>query len=100
MVRFCLSDCSMSSTSTGWFLIQMERRSKLQKGEKKGKQPITSLPIYQYRRKLVEAVQDNTFLVVTGETGSGKTTQLPKYLFEEGNYFAFCKQILENITVD
>ncbi|KAM9317629.1 putative ATP-dependent RNA helicase DHX40 isoform 2-T2 [Pholidichthys leucotaenia] len=42
------------------------------------------LPIYQHRNKLIEAVRDNSFLLVTGETGSGKTTQLPQYLNEAG----------------
>lgn len=42
------------------------------------------LPIYQYRHKLIEAVKENQFLVVTGETGSGKTTQLPQYLYQAG----------------
>ncbi|XP_058020112.1 probable ATP-dependent RNA helicase DHX40 isoform X2 [Ahaetulla prasina] len=51
----------------------------------KGKTPNSAqLPISKFRRKLVETIQGNTFVVVTGETGSGKTTQLPKYLFEEG----------------
>lgn len=42
------------------------------------------LPIYQHKAKLVEAVGDSTFLLVTGETGSGKTTQLPQYLHQAG----------------
>ncbi|MCJ8739923.1 hypothetical protein PDJAM_G00052940 [Pangasius djambal] len=42
------------------------------------------LPIYQHRHKLTEAVKGNQFLVVTGETGSGKTTQLPQYLYRAG----------------
>ncbi|KAI5620744.1 putative ATP-dependent RNA helicase DHX40 isoform X1, partial [Silurus asotus] len=45
------------------------------------------LPIYQHRHKLIEAVKENQFLVVTGETGSGKTTQLPQYLYKAG----FCQ---------
>lgn len=44
-----------------------------------------ALPIRRYRRALVEAVREQPFLIVTGETGSGKSTQLPKYLFEAGN---------------
>lgn len=44
------------------------------------------LPIYQHKDKLVQAVKENTFLIVTGETGSGKTTQLPQYLFKAGMY--------------
>ncbi|KAM9811375.1 putative ATP-dependent RNA helicase DHX40 isoform 1-T1 [Syngnathus typhle] len=45
------------------------------------------LPIYKHKAKLVQAVKESTFLVVTGETGSGKTTQLPQYLYQAG----FCK---------
>lgn len=47
------------------------------------------LPIYQHKAKLIQAVKDSTFLVVTGETGSGKTTQLPKYLHQAGK-LSFC----------
>ncbi|XP_061073003.1 probable ATP-dependent RNA helicase DHX40 isoform X2 [Conger conger] len=43
-----------------------------------------NLPIFQHKKKLVKAVQVNPFLVVTGETGSGKTTQLPQYLYQAG----------------
>ncbi|XP_010755444.2 probable ATP-dependent RNA helicase DHX40 [Larimichthys crocea] len=42
------------------------------------------LPIYRHKAKLIQAVKDSTFLVITGETGSGKTTQLPQYLHEAG----------------
>jgi ATP-dependent RNA helicase DHX8/PRP22 len=43
-----------------------------------------SLPIYALRGELVRAVEDNQILVVIGETGSGKTTQITQYLAEEG----------------
>lgn len=36
-----------------------------------------SLPIYALREELREAIIDNRILVVIGETGSGKTTQMP-----------------------
>lgn len=42
------------------------------------------LPVYAYRTEFLEAVADNQVLVVVGETGSGKTTQLPQYLHEVG----------------
>jgi len=35
-----------------------------------------SLPIFKLRDQLVQAVHDNQVLVVIGETGSGKTTQV------------------------
>eukprot|EP01117_Protostelium_nocturnum_P019989 TRINITY_DN880_c0_g1_i4.p1 TRINITY_DN880_c0_g1~~TRINITY_DN880_c0_g1_i4.p1 ORF type:complete len:979 (-),score=252.58 TRINITY_DN880_c0_g1_i4:309-2840(-) len=46
-----------------------------------------SLPIYSYRQSLLDAVRDHQVLIIVGETGSGKTTQLPQYLFEDG----YCK---------
>ncbi|GAB6033588.1 ATP-dependent RNA helicase dhx8 [Chamberlinius hualienensis] len=43
-----------------------------------------SLPIYKLKDELVKAVTDNQILVVIGETGSGKTTQITQYLAEAG----------------
>ena len=43
-----------------------------------------SLPIYAYREQLLEAVAQYQVLIVVGETGSGKTTQIPQYLHEAG----------------
>ncbi|XP_052248840.1 LOW QUALITY PROTEIN: ATP-dependent RNA helicase DHX8-like [Dreissena polymorpha] len=43
-----------------------------------------SLPIYKLKDELVKAVNDNQVLVVIGETGSGKTTQITQYLAEAG----------------
>ncbi|KXN74448.1 putative pre-mRNA-splicing factor ATP-dependent RNA helicase DHX16-like protein [Conidiobolus coronatus NRRL 28638] len=43
-----------------------------------------SLPIYQYREDLINSVKEYQVLIIVGETGSGKTTQLPQYLHEAG----------------
>ncbi|KAJ1643873.1 DEAH-box ATP-dependent RNA helicase prp22 [Coemansia erecta] len=43
-----------------------------------------SLPVYDLRDLFLEAIRKNQFLVVVGETGSGKTTQLTQYLYEDG----------------
>nr|XP_043607502.1 probable pre-mRNA-splicing factor ATP-dependent RNA helicase DEAH5 [Erigeron canadensis] len=43
-----------------------------------------SLPICKLKNELVQAVNDNQVLVVIGETGSGKTTQVTQYLAEAG----------------
>ena len=40
--------------------------------------------MYKLRENLVQAVKDNQILIVIGETGSGKTTQITQYLAEEG----------------
>ena len=43
-----------------------------------------SLPIYAYREELLKAIENYQVLVIVGETGSGKTTQIPQYLYEAG----------------
>lgn len=43
-----------------------------------------SLPIFKFRTQLMEAVVSHRVLVVIGETGSGKTTQITQYLVEQG----------------
>ncbi|KNC98023.1 uncharacterized protein SPPG_06442 [Spizellomyces punctatus DAOM BR117] len=43
-----------------------------------------SLPIFKLRSTIVKAVDENQVLVVVGDTGSGKTTQMTQYLAEEG----------------
>ncbi|OIT03622.1 putative pre-mrna-splicing factor atp-dependent rna helicase deah5 [Nicotiana attenuata] len=55
------------------------QRSKLSLQEQR-----KSLPIYKLKNELVQAVHDNQVLVVIGETGSGKTTQVTQYLAEAG----------------
>lgn len=42
-----------------------------------------SLPVYAMRSTLVESIRDNQFNVIVGETGSGKTTQIVQYIYEE-----------------
>ena len=39
-----------------------------------------SLPVYAYRDDIIAAVQEHQVLIIVGETGSGKTTQVPQYL--------------------
>src|SRR5205807_7425818 len=43
-----------------------------------------SLPIYEWRTQFLEALEQFQVLIIVGETGSGKTTQLPQYLHEAG----------------
>ncbi|CAH8483905.1 unnamed protein product [Schistosoma margrebowiei] len=43
-----------------------------------------ALPIFRLKDELMKAVNDNKVLIVIGETGSGKTTQITQYLAEAG----------------
>lgn len=42
------------------------------------------LPIFSVRDELLQVVRENQVVVIIGETGSGKTTQITQYLYEEG----------------
>lgn len=44
----------------------------------------TALPVSGQRDAIVELIKNNQVVIVAGETGSGKTTQLPKMLLELG----------------
>ena len=41
------------------------------------------LPVYGFLERLLDAVKNNQTVVVDGETGSGKTTQIPQFLVKD-----------------
>lgn len=84
-IQFVLSD-TMSAEAN---LTPAERllRQQIEEAEKRAQtidETRKSLPIYQFRDQLLEAIQKFPVLIVVAETGSGKTTQLPQYLHEAG----------------
>jgi pre-mRNA-splicing factor ATP-dependent RNA helicase DHX38/PRP16 len=42
------------------------------------------LPAFAVREQLLNVIRDNQVIIVIGETGSGKTTQLTQFLYEDG----------------
>ncbi|KAJ4462024.1 putative Pre-mRNA-splicing factor ATP-dependent RNA helicase PRP16 [Paratrimastix pyriformis] len=48
------------------------------------KQQREFLPIFAVREELLRVLAENQIVIVVGETGSGKTTQLTQYLYEAG----------------
>ncbi|XP_017045925.1 probable ATP-dependent RNA helicase kurz [Drosophila ficusphila] len=42
------------------------------------------LPILAEEQQVMETINENPIVIVAGETGSGKTTQLPQFLYEAG----------------
>lgn len=43
-----------------------------------------SLPIAAFKRQIVDAVVGNPVVIITAQTGAGKSTQVPQFLLEEG----------------
>jgi len=44
----------------------------------------SKLPIIGEEQVIMEAISENDVIIVVGETGSGKTTQVPQFLYEAG----------------
>ncbi len=40
--------------------------------------------MFAYREELLKAIAEHQVIIIVGETGSGKTTQIPQYLHEVG----------------
>ncbi|XP_061733916.1 probable ATP-dependent RNA helicase DHX34 isoform X2 [Nerophis ophidion] len=51
-----------------------------------------TLPIFQYRHRVVEMVRRHPVVVVAGDTGCGKSTQVPQYLLSAGFTQIACTQ--------
>jgi ATP-dependent RNA helicase DHX8/PRP22 len=65
-------------------IAQNKERSMGKRTNMSIKQQRESLPIFKLRKQLLEAIRSNQILIVVGDTGSGKTTQLTQYLAEDG----------------
>ncbi|XP_026152929.1 3'-5' RNA helicase YTHDC2 isoform X2 [Mastacembelus armatus] len=42
-----------------------------------------SLPVHELQREIIQLIRENRVVLVVGETGSGKTTQIPQFLLDE-----------------
>ncbi|XP_047128394.1 probable ATP-dependent RNA helicase DHX34 isoform X1 [Hydra vulgaris] len=56
------------------------------------KQDQNNLPIKQYEQSIVYALQQNQVVIVAGDTGCGKSTQVPQYLLLNGYSNIACTQ--------
>ncbi|KAL7933996.1 P-loop containing nucleoside triphosphate hydrolase protein [Trichoderma chlorosporum] len=64
-------------TSRKVFSVAVVRTPEIQEARMK-------LPVVSEEQKLMEAIHNHDIVVICGSTGSGKTTQVPQFLFEAG----------------
>jgi ATP-dependent RNA helicase DHX8/PRP22 len=43
-----------------------------------------SLPVFRYKEEIIRGVKENQVVLLAGETGSGKSTQVPAFIHESG----------------
>ncbi|XP_054169155.1 probable ATP-dependent RNA helicase DHX34 [Oppia nitens] len=59
------------------------------KALEKLKQMQMDLPIYQFKDQILEAIENHSVVLIAGDTGCGKSTQVPQYLLG-ANYDKIC----------
>lgn len=59
------------------FTVDVIRSDEIQKSR-------MALPVFSEEHRIMEAIHHNDCVIICGETGSGKTTQVPQFLFESG----------------
>ncbi|XP_027111863.1 probable pre-mRNA-splicing factor ATP-dependent RNA helicase DEAH9 isoform X1 [Coffea eugenioides] len=65
------STSALSSSSSGYGFASVEKQRQ-------------RLPVYKYRTAILYLVETHATAIIVGETGSGKTTQIPQFLKEAG----------------
>ncbi|XP_041367761.1 probable ATP-dependent RNA helicase DHX34 [Gigantopelta aegis] len=71
--------------------LDFQQKQKLNKIKKIQKDQ-RNLPIFQYKQMIVGMIRRHQIVVVAGDTGCGKSTQVPQYLLEGGFENIACTQ--------
>ncbi|XP_060821777.1 probable ATP-dependent RNA helicase DHX34 [Bombus pascuorum] len=67
---------------------QKEKFAKLKKLRKSQ----VNLPVYQYKHEIIETIKQEQVVIIAGDTGCGKSTQVPQYLYAAGFQKIACTQ--------
>lgn len=59
------------------FFVQIDRKPDVQSKR-------LELPVCMHEQEIIEAIHNNDVVLITGATGTGKTTQVPQFLVEDG----------------
>ena len=70
----------LTATSEAKNSKKLERKNEIPEKIKKFRK---TLPIFEEQQSIFEAIQSNQVVLIKGETGSGKTTQVPQYILED-----------------
>eukprot|EP01017_Pseudomicrothorax_dubius_P046502 TRINITY_DN8198_c0_g1_i7.p1 TRINITY_DN8198_c0_g1~~TRINITY_DN8198_c0_g1_i7.p1 ORF type:complete len:308 (-),score=65.03 TRINITY_DN8198_c0_g1_i7:10-933(-) len=54
-----------------------------------------NLPIYEHKDTILKTILENDFCIITGDTGSGKSTQLPQYILDSPEVLEKLKKFSE-----
>jgi len=58
----------------------------------------TNLPVYQHREEICKLAAENDVILVVAETGSGKSTQIPAYIYQSGMLTIFAKHAISSLN--
>ncbi|CAK9825387.1 Probable ATP-dependent RNA helicase DHX34 [Anthophora retusa] len=67
---------------------QKEKFAKL----KKLRESQANLPVYSHKHEIVETIKNERVVIIAGDTGCGKSTQVPQYLYRAGFQKIACTQ--------
>ena len=51
-----------------------------------------NLPIFREKERIIQSVRSNPVTIIIGDTGCGKSTQVPQYLISAGWWHIVCTQ--------
>ncbi|XP_057964271.1 ATP-dependent RNA helicase DEAH13 isoform X2 [Malania oleifera] len=72
-----LQDCPLQRALTAPIVVHVSRPNEVDNKRK-------DLPIVMMEQEIMEAINEHSTIVICGETGCGKTTQVPQFLYEAG----------------
>ncbi|CAL5423435.1 unnamed protein product [Camellia sinensis] len=71
------ADCPLQRVPTASVVVHVSRPKEIENKRK-------DLPIVMMEQEIMEAINENITVIICGETGCGKTTQVPQFLYEAG----------------
>ncbi|CAI9774296.1 unnamed protein product [Fraxinus pennsylvanica] len=75
--------CTPLRTTTAPTVVHVSRPKEVESNRR-------NLPIVMMEQEIMEAINENNSLIICGETGCGKTTQVPQFLYETGFGSSLC----------